>query len=258
MTKSLDELYAPKAMSLDELFAALRPPPLLPVGYGSSDNGASMPASSAPAANMAQPIPLNLLLGGAQSVPLTQLNYTDEPRHDSLSQNHDFGGPSTLGVLGGEVGGMGVPIVPKPRKGLGPAPTTVTSPLSRAMLGARKVPLDEYLPWSRMRTPTIGSSKAYAGTLSALTRRAFPLAGIPLIGWDLVNSDNRLRTGMGDAFGVLGGALGGMVGGPTLVGSLPGALAGSYAGNELGLGLYDAFGSRMEDRSIPRRDGRAR
>jgi hypothetical protein len=39
---------------------------LLPVGYGSSDNGASMPASSAPAANMAQPIPLNLLLGGAQ------------------------------------------------------------------------------------------------------------------------------------------------------------------------------------------------
>ena len=51
---------------------------------------------------------------------------------------------------------------------------------------------------------------------------------------------------------VLGGGFGGMFLG------LPGALLGSYAGNELGLGLYDAFGSRMEDPSIPRRDGRVR
>jgi hypothetical protein len=33
MTQSFDELYAPKAMSLDELFAAIRPPPLKPVEY---------------------------------------------------------------------------------------------------------------------------------------------------------------------------------------------------------------------------------
>ena len=33
MTQSFDEIYAPKAMSLDELFAAIRPPPLKPVEY---------------------------------------------------------------------------------------------------------------------------------------------------------------------------------------------------------------------------------
>ncbi len=37
MTKSFDELFAPKAMSLDELFAAIQPPPLLPVSYPSHD-----------------------------------------------------------------------------------------------------------------------------------------------------------------------------------------------------------------------------
>ena len=33
MTKSFDEIYAPKAMSLDELFAAIQPLPLLPLSY---------------------------------------------------------------------------------------------------------------------------------------------------------------------------------------------------------------------------------
>jgi hypothetical protein len=46
MTKSFDELYAPKAMSLDELFAAIRPPPLLPVSYPPSDNSDFMSPSS--------------------------------------------------------------------------------------------------------------------------------------------------------------------------------------------------------------------
>ena len=32
MTRSFDELYPPRAMTLDELFAAIQPP-LLPVGY---------------------------------------------------------------------------------------------------------------------------------------------------------------------------------------------------------------------------------
>jgi hypothetical protein len=56
MTKSFDELYAPKAMSLDELFAAIRPPPLLPVRYEPSDNSNFVSASSPSAANIPQAI----------------------------------------------------------------------------------------------------------------------------------------------------------------------------------------------------------
>jgi hypothetical protein len=75
MTKSLDELYAPKAMSLDELFAAIRPPPLLPVRYEPSGNNASVQASSPYASNMPQPIPRDRLWSGVQPTPLTALNY---------------------------------------------------------------------------------------------------------------------------------------------------------------------------------------
>jgi hypothetical protein len=71
MTRSLDELYVPKAMSLDELFAAIRPPPLLPVGYGPSGNSGSTAPSFAPAANTAQPIPPDRLWAGVQPVPLS-------------------------------------------------------------------------------------------------------------------------------------------------------------------------------------------
>ncbi len=75
MTQSLDELYAPKAMSLDELFAAIQPPPLLPVSYPPSDNSDFMSAISASAANVPQPISPDRLRGGLLPAPLEQLNY---------------------------------------------------------------------------------------------------------------------------------------------------------------------------------------
>jgi hypothetical protein len=75
MTKSLDELFAPRAMSLDELFAAIRPPPLLPVRYEPSSYNASMAASSASGVNMAQPISPDRSWVGALPEPLQQLSY---------------------------------------------------------------------------------------------------------------------------------------------------------------------------------------
>ena len=80
MTKSFDELYAPKAMSLDELFAAIRPPPLFPANYQpSDDNSAFTPGSSASAANMRQPIPPDRSWAGVQSAPLTSFGAPQTP-----------------------------------------------------------------------------------------------------------------------------------------------------------------------------------
>jgi hypothetical protein len=58
MPISFDELFAPKPMTLDELFAAIRPPPLLPVSYPPSDNSDFMSQTSSSGVNMPQPIPL--------------------------------------------------------------------------------------------------------------------------------------------------------------------------------------------------------
>src|SRR6266576_3139843 len=77
MTQSLDELYAPKAMSLDELLAAIQPPPFLPVSYPPSDNSDFMSAISASAANVPQPISPDRLRGGVRPAPVQQLNYRD-------------------------------------------------------------------------------------------------------------------------------------------------------------------------------------
>jgi len=80
--QSFDELFAPKAMSLDELFAAIRPPPLLPVRYGPSDDDAYAPTSSSPAANMPQatlPATPNLV------VPR---GYTDDRTNERLQTLH--------------------------------------------------------------------------------------------------------------------------------------------------------------------------
>ena len=73
--QSLDELYAPKAMSLDELFAAIQPPPLLPVGYEPSDSSASPPASFSSDANTTQQIPPDRLSARVQPNPFATLNY---------------------------------------------------------------------------------------------------------------------------------------------------------------------------------------
>src|SRR5258708_38039084 len=81
MTQSLDELYAPKAMSLDELFAAIRPPPLLPVRYEPSGNSDSLATSSGSAGNLPQQIPQDRLWAGAQPAPLS-----------SFPENRSFGG----------------------------------------------------------------------------------------------------------------------------------------------------------------------
>src|SRR5712671_580369 len=79
MPQSFDELFAPKAMSLDELFAAIRPPPLLPVSYPPSDNSDFMSPSSAAALNMPQSIPSDRLWAGVQPAPLQKLNYPSAP-----------------------------------------------------------------------------------------------------------------------------------------------------------------------------------
>src|SRR4051812_46644050 len=75
MTRSFDEIYAPKAMSLDELFAAIRPPPLLPVSYPPSDNSDFMSPSSAAGLNATQPISQGRLSTGAQPAPLNIFNF---------------------------------------------------------------------------------------------------------------------------------------------------------------------------------------
>src|SRR5258708_470499 len=92
MTKSFDELYAPKAMSLDELFAAIRPPPLFPANYQpSDDNSAFTPGSSASAANIPQPISPDRLWAGVQPAPLRPVNIMPE---DPLRQKWEGLGPS--------------------------------------------------------------------------------------------------------------------------------------------------------------------
>ncbi len=73
MTQSFDELFAPKAMSLDELFAAIRPPPLLPVSYPPSDNSDFMSSRSVAGVNAPQSIPLDRLWGGVPPAPLKPL-----------------------------------------------------------------------------------------------------------------------------------------------------------------------------------------
>lgn len=78
MTQSFDELYAPKAMSLDELFAAIRPPPLLPVSYAPPDNSDFMSSSSASGVNMPQPISPDRLWAGMRPMPLAPLNVAPE------------------------------------------------------------------------------------------------------------------------------------------------------------------------------------
>src|SRR5947207_6686990 len=75
MTQSFDELFAPKAMTLDELFAAIRPPPLLPVSYPPSDNSDFMSPSSAAGVNTPQPIPLDKILAGATRSPVNMSNF---------------------------------------------------------------------------------------------------------------------------------------------------------------------------------------
>src|SRR6266700_6000884 len=82
MPQSFEELYAPKEMSLDELFAAIRPPPLLPVRYGPSDDDAYAPASSAPAANMPQATP------SATPNSVVTRSYTDDITNRQLQTLH--------------------------------------------------------------------------------------------------------------------------------------------------------------------------
>ena len=74
MTQSFDELYAPKAMTLDELFAAIRPPPVLPVQYPPPDSNVDPWARIASAANMPQPTSQDWFRGGMQSAPFNGIN----------------------------------------------------------------------------------------------------------------------------------------------------------------------------------------
>ncbi|HYK80857.1 MAG TPA: hypothetical protein VEU95_14580 [Micropepsaceae bacterium] len=103
MTRSFDELFAPKAMSLDELFAAIRPPPLLPVSYPPSDNSDFMSPSSGPGVNKPQPISQDRLRDGLLPVPPQQQNgallgsyapldqYADITLNDFPAAVHGFG-----------------------------------------------------------------------------------------------------------------------------------------------------------------------
>src|SRR6266700_5983873 len=75
MTKSFDELFAPKAMSLDELFAAIQPPPLLPVSYPPSGNIDFMSPSFAGGVNAPQPIPLNQFMPRTTPAPQDTYNF---------------------------------------------------------------------------------------------------------------------------------------------------------------------------------------
>jgi hypothetical protein len=77
MTKSFDELFAPKTMSLDELFAAIRPPPLLPLNYPPSDNSDFMSPSFAGGVNAPHPIPLNQFLPRTTPAPHDTYNFGD-------------------------------------------------------------------------------------------------------------------------------------------------------------------------------------
>jgi murein DD-endopeptidase MepM/ murein hydrolase activator NlpD len=92
MTRSLDELYAPKAMSLDELFAAIRPAPLKPGTYPPSDNGGFTPADFA-AMNAPQPIAPDRLWAGVQPGPLNGFNYAG---HSGFAGP---GGPDSRGAM---------------------------------------------------------------------------------------------------------------------------------------------------------------
>ena len=71
MTRSFDELYPPRAMTLDELFAALQPPPLLTLGYDPPG-----------------PISHDRLWAGVQPAPLTPLR---DPTNDAeLNPSDDW------------------------------------------------------------------------------------------------------------------------------------------------------------------------
>ena len=87
MTQSSDELYTPKAMSLDELLAAIRPPRLLPLGYGTSDNSAP-PASFASGTSTPQPVQPDRLWAGEGAGP-------PDSRGLPLAQDHAIPQPGT-------------------------------------------------------------------------------------------------------------------------------------------------------------------
>src|SRR5258708_35379965 len=83
MSQSFDDQFAPKAMSLDELFAAIRPPPLLPISYPPSDDSDFMSSRSVAGVNAPQSIPLGRLWGGVPPAPLTPLNYRDPSNYEA-------------------------------------------------------------------------------------------------------------------------------------------------------------------------------
>src|SRR6266700_283920 len=133
MTQSFDELFAPKAMSLDELFAAIRPPPLLPVSYPLSDNSDFMSPSSAAGANMPQPIPSDRLWAGVQPAPLQKLNYPDAPGN---------GNDEALSIQSDDLLNH---ILARQGAGLRPLPDYTTAaqtlPIDRLLAGVQPAPL---------------------------------------------------------------------------------------------------------------------
>jgi hypothetical protein len=109
---------------------------------------------------------------------------------------------------------------------------------------ARSLPFAERpLPIPGLQIPSVNyrGQTAWSGNLgSVLGRSAGPVVGAIALTHDLYNSDNKWRTAIADAFGILGSTVGGTVGagaGPAGIGA--GLVGGGYAGNLVGGSLYD-------------------
>jgi len=159
-------------------------------------------------------------------------------------------GPTLLGVSGATIAASGFPLMDKPRRANGTVPHTAgatgkTSALSRI---THSTGLNEMFLEKPVWTPMFGNLGAKSRKVATVVARRAPVIGHILAGADVVGSDNKLRTAVGNAAGLAGSAIGTVVGGGAGlllggVGAVPGAIAGNagfgYLGNEAGLAIYD-------------------
>ena len=150
-----------------------------------------------------------------------------------------LGTPTVAGVLGGAGIGGNMPTIPKRPTALAPEAdrTSPNAKLARSLPFAQK-PLPK--GWNFKTLNYRGGFPRSPNWGSALGRAAGPVGGAILLGTDLYNSDNKVRTAIADAFGILGSTIGGTAGvggGPAGIGA--GLVGGGYAGNLIGGSLYD-------------------
>src|SRR6266567_1346124 len=163
MTQAFDELFAPKAMSLDELFAAIRPPPLLPVSYPPSDNSDFMSSRSVAGVNAPQSIPLDRLWGGVPPAPLKPLNYRDPSNYEAMPA----GTPPSLAAYTRLPAGSAAPSDSNPFE-------INSSPLVNSMFsGASNIPRLQNIAAQRQMPSTL-QPRIYGSELDA-NSRARPL-----------------------------------------------------------------------------------